>query len=168
MSWNRVAWVVVVLGGLAAAGSIAESALGAHVILLAVVSAIFTMAAARGAYKLQVRHDDKWFAEFQRDQQLALEHELDRSLEERRLDGDCADLLRRADAAVQVILSLGARAGICFTKPSRRSSSDKKSGISWPRVSRSLICGRGYGQLPRQVRREMTGRCRPGVLATLH
>jgi hypothetical protein len=59
MHVNRVAWVVVVLGALAALSTILAGVLGAHVFLLAAGTTGFTVAATGGALKLQARENDK-------------------------------------------------------------------------------------------------------------
>jgi hypothetical protein len=123
---NRVAWVVAVLGGLTAVSSILASVFGARAILLAAGSTIFTIAAARGAFKLQARRDRKSRAKSLRRQQENLrrqqeqlelrqqqeqQEQLKRQQELRRgLDRDCADLLQRAEGAVKAILASDARA----------------------------------------------------------
>lgn len=117
------AWVLVVLGGLTAVSSILASVFGAQAILLAVGSAIFTGAALLWASKLQAEENRSWRDELlRREQQKALERqqhqeELERQQELRRqrsiregLDRDCADLLRRAEGAVKVIVASDARA----------------------------------------------------------
>ncbi len=55
MHVNREAWVVVVLGALAALSAILTGVLGAHVFLLAAGTSGFTVAASGGALKLQAR-----------------------------------------------------------------------------------------------------------------
>jgi hypothetical protein len=105
----RVAWVVVVLGGLTAVSSILASVFGAPVILLAVWSTIFTIAAALGIVKVQAGQRRKQIAERdQRQKQEQLERRKQEQLERQKestLDQDCADLLRRAKAAVDAILA---------------------------------------------------------------
>ena len=59
MHVNRVAWVVVVLGALAALSAALAGVLGAHVFLLAAGTSGFTVAATGGALKLQARKNDQ-------------------------------------------------------------------------------------------------------------
>jgi hypothetical protein len=120
---NRVAWFVVVLVGLMAVSSILASIFGAQAIVLAVVSSAFTGAAVFGASKLQARENRQrratWLAREQamelerqrRQQQLDRQRELQRQWSIKQgLDLDCAELLRRAEAAVKAILESDARA----------------------------------------------------------
>ena len=82
MHWNRVAWIVVVLGGLTAVSSILASVFGAPLILLAVGSTIFTIAAALGTFELQARQRRKQIAEQdQRQKQAQLERQKKAQLE---------------------------------------------------------------------------------------
>jgi hypothetical protein len=120
---NRVAWFVVLLLGLTAVSSILSSILGAQAILLAVLSSALTGAAVFGATKLQVRENRKRRAIWlEREQALELERQRRQQERERQqelqrqwaikqgLDRDCAELLRRAEAAVKDILESDARA----------------------------------------------------------
>lgn len=112
---NRVAWVVVILGGLTAVSSILASIFGAQAILLAVCSTIFTIAVAWMAGPQERRRRER-VLERQRQAQLAhqLREEQERRQREQRarrmLDQDCADLLRRAEAAESSVLASDARA----------------------------------------------------------
>ena len=114
MHVNRVAWVVVVLGALAALSAILTGVLGAHVFLLAAGTTGFTVAATGGALKLQARKDDKLpepgQEELKHQQELRQRQEARRSLDRRRLDPDCAEVLYRAEVAVKAILGSAARA----------------------------------------------------------
>jgi hypothetical protein len=110
MRSNRIARVVVVLGSLTALSSILASIFGVHVILLAVGSTIFTIAAARAAFRLQVRQDDRRKVEAFRQERLKHQQEAKRSLDRAKLDPDVAELLRRAEEAVEAILASDARA----------------------------------------------------------
>jgi hypothetical protein len=120
---NKLAWFVVVLVGLVAVSSILASIFGAQAILLAAVSSMVTGAAVFGAAKLQARENRKrrasWLAREQdielerqrRQQQLERQQELQRQWSIKKgLDLDCAELLRRAEAAVRDILESDARA----------------------------------------------------------
>jgi hypothetical protein len=120
---NKFAWFVVVLLGLTAVSSIVASISGAQAILLAVISSIVTGAAVFGAAKLQARENRNrraiWLAREQdielerqrRQQQLQRQQELQRKWSIKQgLDLDCAELLRRAEAAVKDILESDARA----------------------------------------------------------
>jgi hypothetical protein len=120
---NKLAWFVVVVVGLVAVSSILAAVLGAQAILLAVISSIVTGAAVFGAAKLQARENGKrrasWLAREQdmelerqrRQQQLERQQELHRQWSIKKgLDLDCAQLLRRAEAAVKNILESDARA----------------------------------------------------------
>jgi hypothetical protein len=120
---NKVAWFVVVLVGLTAVSSILASIFGGQAIVLAVVSTIFTGAAAFGASKLQARENRRSRARALADQQamelerLRKQQELERNQELQRqrsirrgLDQDFAELLRRAEVAVKDILESEARA----------------------------------------------------------
>jgi hypothetical protein len=120
---NKFAWFVVVLVGLTAVSSILASTFGAQAIALAVVSSVITGAAVLGAAKLQARENRKrrasWLAREQdielerqrRKQQHERQQELQRQWSVRQgLDLDCAELLRRAEAAVKDILESDARA----------------------------------------------------------
>lgn len=120
---NKLAWFVVVLVGLTAVSSILASIFGAQAILLAVVSSIVTGAAVFGAAKLQAWENRKrrasWLAREQdielerqrRQQQLERQQELQRQWSIKKgLDSDCAELLRRAEAAVKNILESDVRA----------------------------------------------------------
>jgi hypothetical protein len=120
---NKLAWFVVVLVGLTAVSSILASISGAQAILLAVASSIATGGAVFGAARLQARENRKrraiWLA---REQDIELERQRRQQQQERQqelrqqwsirqgLDLDCADLLRRAEAAVKDILESDARA----------------------------------------------------------
>jgi hypothetical protein len=120
---NKLAWFVVVLVGLTAVSSILAAVFAAQAILLAVVSSIATGAAVFGAAKLQVSENRKrrasWLA---REQDLELERQRRKQQQERQqelqrqwsikkgLDLDCAELLRRAEAAVKAVLESDARA----------------------------------------------------------
>jgi hypothetical protein len=119
---NKLAWFVVVVAGLIAVSSILAAVFGAQVILLAVVSSIVTGAAFFGAARLQARENRKrrasWLAREQdielerqrRQQQLERQQELQRQWSIKKgLDLDCAQLLRRAEAAVRNILDSDAR-----------------------------------------------------------
>ena len=119
---NRVAWVVVVLGGLIALSSILASVFGAHAILLAVGSTIFTIVVAWMAGPQQRMRQER--LERQRQAQLERQRQAQLGLQRREqqerqrrlqlafrtLDSDCADLLRRAEAAKESILVSDARA----------------------------------------------------------
>jgi hypothetical protein len=114
MGLYRVAWVVVVLGGLTVVISILASAFGASavlapVVLLAVGSTSFAIAVALGAVELQARQRRRRIAELdQRQKQVQRERQEREQLERRKestLDRDCADLLRRAKAAEEAILA---------------------------------------------------------------
>jgi len=120
---NKLAWFVVVLVGLTAVSSILASISGAQAILLAAVSSVVTGAAVFGAAKLQAAENRKrrasWLAREQdielerqrRQQQLERQQELQRQwFIKKGLDLDCAELLRRAEAAVKDILESDARA----------------------------------------------------------
>jgi hypothetical protein len=120
---NKLAWFVVVLVGLTAVSSILASVFGAQAILLAVISSVVTGAAILGAAKLQERENRQrrasWLAREQdielerqrRRQQLQRQQELQRQWSIKKgLDLDCAELLRRAEAAVKDILESDARA----------------------------------------------------------
>ena len=114
MHVNRVAWVVVVLGALAALSTILAGVLGAHVFLLAAGTTGFTVAATGGALKLQARENDKLLElrqeQLNHQQELKQRQEARRSLDRRRLDPDCAEVLYRAEVAVRTILGSDARA----------------------------------------------------------
>ncbi len=120
---NKVAWFVVVLIGLTAVSSILAAVLGAQAILLAAASSVCTGAGVFGAAKLQARENRKRRASFlAREQAMAVERQRREQEQERQrelqrqwsikqgLDRDCAELLRRAEAAVRAILESDARA----------------------------------------------------------
>jgi NhaP-type Na+/H+ or K+/H+ antiporter len=108
MSPYRVAWIIVILGGLTALSSILASILGAQAILLAVGSTIFTIVLAGWTAELQARQRRTQAAELdQRQKQQQLERYQQELLERRKelaLDKDCAALLQRAKTAVEAIL----------------------------------------------------------------
>jgi hypothetical protein len=110
MRFNRLARVAVILGGLTSLGSILASIFGAKAILLAVGSTIFTVIAARGTVRFQARQDDMRTVEALRQERLERQQEAKRSLDRAKLDRDCAELLRRAEAAVRTVLASDARA----------------------------------------------------------
>jgi hypothetical protein len=128
MRLNWIAWAIVVRGGLIAVSSILASIFGAHMIILAIGSTAFTIAAARGALALRERQDRKLllqaqrqqqleYAEAQRRQQLKREHEWKRERDKRSLDRECSELVRKAETAVRNIKNYNARIAENFRVP---------------------------------------------------
>lgn len=116
MRFYRVTWVVTVLAGLVAVGSILASIFGANLVLLAVLSPIFAVLAATVARMSQVGWHRAQAAELQSRQALQRleykkqeqrEREEKAKLERQKmaLSPDWRNLLRRAEAAVDAILS---------------------------------------------------------------
>lgn len=116
---NKVAWFIVVLIGLTAVSSILASVLGAQATLLAVVSTIFTGVAGLWAGQLQGKERARAL-----ERQQAAELQRRRKQEEYRqwsirqgLDHDCAELLRRAEIAVNAIVGSDAHASDLLDPP---------------------------------------------------
>jgi hypothetical protein len=107
-----IAWVVAVLAGLTAVGSILAGVFGASTFHLALASTLVLVVATPVALKLLAKQDEKELAQAQRQQQLLHQQQLKLQEQEKlerekelTLDRDCAALLRKAKTAVQAILA---------------------------------------------------------------
>jgi hypothetical protein len=112
-----VAWIIVLLLGLTAVSSILASIFGVHMILLAIGSTLFTIAAGRGAFALTEWEDGRRHAKLKAQEQLKRQQEAKRAQDIRKLDRDCADIFRRAETAVGAILAFNARVEERFRVP---------------------------------------------------
>jgi hypothetical protein len=110
MRWNRIACVLVVLGGLTSLSAILASVLGAHAILLATGSTICTIVAARAVAGVHDGKEDRRKVEAFRLERMEHQQDARRDRDKAGLDPECAELLQKAEAAVRSILASDARA----------------------------------------------------------